>query len=115
MEESILITIKKLLGLDAEYTAFDTDVITHINTTFWTLRQLGVGRNDFTISDSSATWSDYFGTTTKNMEAVKTYIYLKVRLLFDPPNQNASLFNAYQKQIEEYESRFIYECDPIYE
>ena len=113
--DSILTSIKKLLGLDEDYTVFDTDVVFHINSTFWRLRQLGVGVDNFTITDKTATWADYLGDDLSKMEIVKTFTYLNVRLLFDPPTNNASLFNAYQQQLEKYESLIVYECDPHYE
>ena len=112
---SILNDIKKLLGLDPEYKVFDTDVIIHINSAFWRLRQLGVGVDNFTISGASETWDNYLGEDMSKMEVVKTFIYLYVRLLFDPPTNNASLFNAYQQQLEKYESLIVYEADPHYE
>lgn len=115
MNDSILNTIKKLIGLDEDYTVFDTDIIIHINSSFWRLRQLGLGVDNFVIKDKEATWSDYLGDDVNKMEVVKTFIYLNVRLLFDPPTNNASLFNAYKEQLEKYESLIIYECDPHYE
>ena len=115
LTDSILITIKKLLGLDAEYDVFDTDVIVHINSAFWRLRQLGVGIDNFLITGDTETWADYLGEDIDKMKVVETYIYLFVRLLFDPPTNNASLFNAYQQQLEKYESLIVYECDPHYE
>lgn len=115
MNDSILNTIKKLLGLDTVYTVFDTDVISGINTSIWRLRQLGVGQDNFVVTDATATWNDYLGEDVNKMEVVKTFIYLSTRLLFDPPTNNASLFNSYQQQLEKYESLIIYECDPHYE
>lgn len=115
MNDSILITIKKLLNLAEDYDVFDTDIIVHINSSFWRLRQLGCGKDNFSITDETATWSDYLGEDLDKMEVVKTFIYLNVRLLFDPPTNNASLFNAYKEQLEKYESLIIYECDPKYE
>ena len=113
--DSILLTIKKLLGLDSEYDVFDQDIIIHINSSFWRLRQLGCGKDNFSITGDSETWADYLGEDINSMEVVKTFIYLNVRLLFDPPTNNASLFNAYKEQLEKYESLIIYECDPKYE
>lgn len=78
MDESILNTIKKLLGIDASDTSFDQDVITHINSTFAILYQLGVGSDDFSIEDDSTTWGDYL-SSYKQLNTVKTYIYCKVR------------------------------------
>ena len=89
--ESILTSIKKLLGISEEYEQFDQDIIMHINTVFMNLTQLGVGPDKgFYIEDADATWDD-FVNLDKNipLQAVKTYIYLKVKLLFDPPLSSA--------------------------
>ena len=101
--ESILDTIKKMLGIESDYTHFDIDIITNINTAFLNLQQIGVGPNSgFSITDNTTTWNDYI--SGENLEAVKTYIYLKVRLLFDPPT-NAFLVDAMERQIREIEWR----------
>lgn len=86
--DSILVSIKKLLGIDASYTAFDVDVIVHINTAFAVLNQLGVGPADgFMIEGEGEIWDDYI--TDNNFSMVKTFVYLKVRLAFDPPTSTA--------------------------
>ena len=86
--DSILVSIKKLLGIDASYTAFDVDVIVHINTAFAVLNQLGVGpANGFMIEGEAESWDDYI--TDNNFSMVKTFVYLKVRLAFDPPTSTA--------------------------
>jgi hypothetical protein len=104
MEESILNSTKKILGLDPEYTVFDQDIITHINTAFSTLTQLGIGPADgFAIVDDSAEWANFLELETK-MDSVKTYVYLKVRQLFDPP-QTSYLITAMERQIQELEWR----------
>lgn len=104
MEESILKSIKKLLGIDAEYTVFDIDLIIHINSVFMILTQLGVGPDGgYKITDSANVWSE-FTNDDLLMESVKSYIYLKVRLMFDPP-QNSSHMQAIQSQIAELEWR----------
>ena len=104
MEESILLSTKKILGLDAGYTAFDLDVITHINAAFSILNQLGVGPEDgFSISDESSLWSDYTAPYNQ-LHLVKTYVFLKVRVLFDPPGTSFHLESA-NNQIKEYEWR----------
>jgi hypothetical protein len=83
--ESILATIKKMLGITADCTHFDSEIIVHINTVMLTLSQIGVGEDIPTsITGETETWSMVFGDM-RNIEAVKTYIYIKVRLLFDPP------------------------------
>lgn len=100
--ESILTSIKKLLGPSEEDTSFDTDIIIHINSALMRLNLLGVGPVDgFTITDKTATWSDYLGAT-KKFDSVKTYIYLKVRLVFDPPS-SSFVVEAMREQIKEYE------------
>ena len=86
--DSILVSIKKLLGIDASYTAFDVDVIVHINTAFAVLNQLGVGpANGFMIEGEAESWDDYI--TDNNFSMLKTFVYLKVRLAFDPPTSTA--------------------------
>lgn len=102
--ESILTSIKKLLGIAEEYEQFDTDIIIHINTVFLTLTQIGVGPSEgFSIVDASAIWDDFI-PEGKNLEAVKTYVYLKVKLLFDPPSSSA-LIESTKALAAEYEWR----------
>ena len=102
--ESILTSIKKLLGIAEEYTQFDADLIMHINSVFSILTQLGVGpSNGFSIEDDSATW-DEFIQEGQNVELVKSYIHLKVKLLFDPPLTSA-VIEAMNKNIGEFEWR----------
>ena len=104
MEESILDSTKKILGLEATYTPFDLDVITHINAAFSILNQLGVGPEEgFSILDNQAVWAD-FVVPTNQLHLVKTYVYLKVRILFDPPS-TSFLLDTYNNQIKEYEWR----------
>lgn len=105
MEDSILKTVKKILGLTPEYTAFDLDVITHINTAFSTLYQLGVGpEGGFAIEDDTATWSQYIDGDISIVNACKTYVYLRTRLLFDPPPTSFALASM-KEQLTEYEWR----------
>lgn len=102
--ESILTSIKKLIGYDEEYTHFDQDIIIFINTTIATLRQIGIGPQEgFVIKDSSTTWSDYLGETLL-LETVKTYIHLKVKLVFDPPSSSFVL-ESIKEVIKECECR----------
>ena len=104
MEESILISTKKILGLADTYVAFDLDVITHINAAFSILNQLGVGPIEgFFIEDESAEWGDFI-VPPEQLHLVKTYVFLKVRVLFDPPG-TSFLLQAAQDQIKEYEWR----------
>ena len=110
MEYSILNTIKKMLGLDANYTAFDTDIIIHINSALMTLTQLGVGSpSGFSITSSLATWQDFIGTAT-DLEAIKSFIYLKTRLAFDPP-ATSFVLEAIKAMINEYEWRINVQVD----
>lgn len=102
--KSILTSIKKLLGISAECTDFDTDIIIHINTVFMVLNQLGVGPTEiFSIEDASSLWSDFI-TEKDDLEAIKTYIHLKVRLIFDPPLSTA-VSEAMKQHINELEWR----------
>lgn len=110
MNESILNTIKKMLGMDAEYTAFDTDIIVHINSCFMKLNQLGVGpKEPFRITGPSETWSSFFGDKT-GLESVKDYIYIDVRLIFDPP-ASSFVVEAMKEMKKEYEWRLMAECE----
>lgn len=111
MDSSILTSIKKLLGIAEEDTSFDQDIIMHINTVFAILAQLGVGpANGFSIKDDGAIWSDYLGNAT-NLELVKSYIYMKVRSMFDPPTSSI-LADAMNKNISELEWRINTTVDP---
>lgn len=104
MSTSILTSTKKVLGIEADYTAFDVDIITHINSVFSTLHQLGIGPAEgFSIEDDIPTWFDLLGDDPR-FNSVKTYVYLKVRLVFDPPG-TSYLINALEKQTEELEWR----------
>lgn len=103
--ESILTSIKKLLGIEEEYTHFDPDIVMHINTVFMTLAQLGVGPSGgFFITDKTATWSQFVPDEV-TYQAVKTYMYLRVRLLFDPSSLGSATLAAYERQIQEFEWR----------
>lgn len=102
--DSILTSIKKMLGLPADYTHFDVDIIMHINSVFMILTQLGVGPSTgFSIEDESAEWTDFMPDMSK-VGAVKSYVYLKVRLLFDPPASSA-VIESINRLISEYEWR----------
>lgn len=109
--DSILTSIKKLLGITEEDTSFDTDVIFDINTAFMVLHQLGVGPEEgFMISDSMSTW-DEFLPAGKQLEMVKTYVYIKAKLMFDPPASSVIL-ESFQRQINEFEWRLNVAVDP---
>lgn len=103
MTNSILLTIKKMLGIAEEYHAFDLDIIININSVFLTLNQLGVGPiNPYQITSDEETWDDFQGEMP--IPGVQSYVYLKTRLLFDPPT-NSFLVDNIQKQIAEFEWR----------
>lgn len=102
--ESILDSIKKLLGISDEEHHFDSDIAMHINSVFAILNQLGVGKGtSFSILDNTAVWDDFIEEDT-DFNNVKTYMYLKVKLLFDPP-LNSSVMSAMERQISELEWR----------
>lgn len=104
--ESILLTVKKLLGLDGDYNAFDMDVIVAINGAFMILNQLGVGPSEpFLITGVDEVWDD-FDSNISRIELVKNYIYLRAKLLFDPPSTGV-LHEAIERQIKEFEFRLM--------
>jgi|SRR6185503_9277913 hypothetical protein len=104
MEQSILTSTKKILGIAEDYTVFDLDIITHINTAFSTLTQLGVGPSEgFMIEDAEAVWPEFI-VEDFQYNSVKSYVFLKVKQLFDPP-QTSYLITATEKQIQELEWR----------
>lgn len=100
-EGSILNNTKKILGLAEDYTAFDFDVLTHINSAFSSLDQIGIGpEGGIAIEDSDATW-DLLGVSQGKLSLVKTYVYLKVKLIFDPPG-TSFVIDSMNKQIDEH-------------
>ncbi len=102
--ESILRTIRKMIGPDETYTHYDTDLIIHINSALAVLTQLGVGPSEgFFIQDESATWNDFLGNDSK-LEMVKSYVYMKVKLAFDPPSSSA-VIDSMNRSISEFEWR----------
>lgn len=102
--ESILTSVKKLLGIEDDCTHFDVDVIFGINTTFNIITQMGVGpENGFSITNKDSVWTDFIPDITK-IELVKSYVYLKTRLLVDPPASSV-LVDTINKQILEFEWR----------
>lgn len=108
--ESILTSIKKLLGIDEEYENFDPEIIMHINSVFMILNQLGVGPSEsFSIQDSNSVWSDFMPSGS-NLEAVKSYMHLKVKLMFDPPSSSA-VMDAINRTIAELEWRLNVAAD----
>lgn len=108
---SILTSVKKAMGIAPEYTHFDPDIIMHINSVFLTLEQLGVGpKEGFAIEDEQDEWSDFIGDN-KLLNAVKSWTYLKVRLLFDPPQSSAAV-ESINRMIAEFEWRINVTVDP---
>lgn len=104
MEQSILKSVKKMLNVEPTYTAFDLDIIMHINSTFSTLTQLGIGPSTgFMIEDDTTTWNAFLGTDLQ-LSNVKSYIFLRVKLIWDPPQTSFHL-QAIKEQIAELEWR----------
>lgn len=102
--DSILTSIKKLLGISEDYKHFDADIIMHINSVFLILNQLGVGPAEcFFITDDTAIWDDFLEDNT-NLELVKSYLHLRVKLLFDPP-LTSSVAESMKRMIDEFEWR----------
>jgi hypothetical protein len=107
MGDSILDSTKKILGISDDYTAFDMDIITHINSVFSVIHQLGVGPdNTFSISDDSEEWTD-LNLPVDQMNLLRSYLYLKVRMLFDPTDSRF-LIGAIKEQLDEFEHRLSY-------
>lgn len=101
MTDSILESTKKVLGLATEYTAFDVDVLMHINTAFADLNQVGIGPVEgFEVTDATTKWEDFLGTNNFPLNSVKSFVVLSVRLRFDPPPTSFGI-NAMKDQLEE--------------
>lgn len=110
--DSILTSIKKLLGIAEEYTQFDSDLIMHINSVFLILTQLGVGPSEgFIIEDKLAVWTDFI-PDDKGLEAVKSYMHHRVKLLFDPPTSSA-VMESMNRIISEFEWRLNLQAESI--
>ena len=109
--DSILTSIKKLLGITAEYKQFDPDLIIHINSVFLILKQIGIGpEQGFSISGEYETWKQFLPEGSENFEAVKSYMHIKVKLLFDPPTSSA-VMEAMNRMASEYEWRLNVEAE----
>lgn len=110
--ESVLTSIKKMLGIVEEYTHFDADLIMHINSVLSILNQIGVGPSEgFSIEDKQDVWTDFIPQSPK-LEFVKSYIYMKVKLLFDPPLSSA-VIESTNRMISELEWRILVATDPV--
>lgn len=108
--ESILTSIKKVLGIYEDDTSFDVDIIMHINTVFMILRQMGIGPSrGFSVITAYDTWDDYLSDSSL-IESVKTYVALKVKLIFDPPASSA-VIEAMNRTISELEWRLNAQAD----
>lgn len=114
MNESILNSVKKLLGLDSGYDAFDTDIIVHINTFLGVLNELGIGEKGFSISGPEATWAMFLTDSEVSLNEVMTYVYLRVRMVFDPPTSSV-LSLALNETIKELEWRIREKGDKTFE
>lgn len=109
--DSILLTVKKGIGIDPSYEAFDPDIIMHINSVLFILTQEGIGpKEGFNITGPNETWEDFLGESLSNLSAVQSYVTLKTRLLFDPP-QSGTLNEQITKLISELEWR-LYSTNP---
>lgn len=109
--DSILTSVKQQLGITEDYTAFDTELIIHINTVLRILNQLGVGLVGFNITDKTQTWADFLGSRADELSDVKTYTYLKVRSIWDPPSVGSHM-TAIENMIKELEWRINVQIDP---
>lgn len=111
-DQSILTSVKRTLGLAEDYEVFDQDVIMHINTALGTLNQLGVGPVEgYMIEDKSAMWSAFLGTNAR-LNPAKSYVYQRVRLLFDSSTLTGPVLDSIKESIKEFEWRLQVEADP---
>ena len=109
--DSILTSIKKLLGIAEDYEHFDQDLIIHINSVLSVLTQLGVGPSEgFSIEDENATWNDFI-PEDKRLSSIRSYVYMKVKLLFDPP-LSSSVMESMNRMISEFEWRLNVTAEP---
>jgi len=113
MDESILEGTKKALGVDPSYDVFDHEIMMHINSTFSTLHQIGVGPEvPFFIKGSDDQWGSFIENNPTVLQSVKTYMQLKVKLLFDPPSSSFAL-ESFRKQAEEFEWRLNFHAEGV--
>lgn len=113
MNDSILVSVKKMLGIAEDYEHFDLDIMIHINSAFMVLTQLGIGPADgFSITSKDQVWSDFIPDGDLRYESVKTYVYMKTKIIFDPPT-SSMVMEALKQSISEYEWRLnnAYEID----
>lgn len=114
VKESILNSVKKMLGITEDYTHFDPELIMYINGELMHLNQIGVGSNVFIISSQDDTWEDFLGSDISKLPLVKPFVAGRVRLIFDPP-QSSSVAQALNDQMKEYEWRLNVAVDPTEE
>ena len=105
--ESILDTIKKLIGVDVSDDSFDPDIIIDINSAIFTLSQMGIGpKNGFIVIDRTQKWSDYINSSTISLEGIKSYIHLQTKIVFDQPT-NSTVIDSIRRKIQELEWRLM--------
>lgn len=109
---SILVDIKKLLGIESEYTQFDNDIVIHINSALSNLYQIGGIDMPLRITGDAETWSSIFGTRS-DLDFIKDYIYLKVRIIFDNSTMSGGVLSAFQAEIKELEWRIFVAKDEV--
>lgn len=113
--ETILNTVKLAMGgglVSYSDNAFDNQILLHINSTFVILNQLGVGPSKIFTADKNSTWDEFLVGDSTDLNLVKSYMYLRVRLLFDPPTSNSFVLQSINDQIKEYEWRLNVFVDP---
>ena len=113
MDDSILATVKKMLGIDEAYLPFDTDIILFINSALMTLHQRGVGPDEgLSISDYTTTWSELLKDNGVMLRATQEYVYMKVKMVFDPPG-NSFVMTAMQERCKEIEQRLVMQAESV--
>lgn len=112
MDESILLTIKRMLGLGENYDAFDNELPMHINSAIMVANQLGIGKKGYTITGSEQTWADWLGETFGDLAAIQQYIYMRVKLVWDPP-ANSFVATSLEKQIDELTWRLNVQAEAV--
>lgn len=112
MDDSILLTIKQMLGLGANYDAFDAELPFHINSAMMVANQLGIGRSNYLVTGYDQTWTGWLGTEVSNLGAIQQYIYMRVRLTWDPP-ANSFVVNSLEKQIDELTWRLNVQAEAV--
>lgn len=111
-KDSILLSVKKMLGITGDYNYFDNDIIMHINTVISILKQMGL-KTDLVVANEKQTWRKLYGDDDI-YGFIKTFVYLRVKLLFDPP-ASSSVSDAINRQIQELEWRIYSELDGLNE